>query len=123
MSTQGVAANVTLFVESRTLPGQLGALRSLICEVCAHWEATEPGLLRYEWFVDESEETVRVVEIYRDAEALAFHGQNYAPFQPRLAACREVRRMTICGDLPVAMAERMRDLGATLVAPIDGLVR
>lgn len=116
-----MASPITLIVESTVVDGRFDDLVALIEEVAAHCSATEPGLQRYDWFVDDDRSEVRVVEQYADSDAIRFHLQNYATFLPALAECRTPVRFTLLGDPDDELRDAMAERGALVFAPLATL--
>ena len=118
-----MAEPITLVVESAVIDGKLDDLRSLIAEVTAHCSATEPGMLRYDWFVSDDGTEVRVLEQYADSEAVRFHAANYASFMPALAECRTPMRMTLLGDADDELRAVLAQRGALMFTSLSAFSR
>ncbi len=91
--------NLLFLIESEILPGKEAELRAVVRELAQHVSATEPGTLRYDWFINTEVQTVRLVEEYDSFASAMFHGKNYAEFRIKLEKLRVVTKRTICGDL------------------------
>lgn len=109
--------NIVLVVESQVTPGKLEGLRTLAGEVAAHCRATEVGMLRYDWFVSDDGSSIRVLEEYVDSDAIRFHTQNCAPFQPAMAECRTVQSLQIFGEPDAELRAVLTSRGALVLAP------
>lgn len=94
-----MADHLLFLIESEILPGKEAPLRGVVRELTQHVTATEPGTLRYDWFINTEAETLRLVEEYDSFESAMFHGKNYAEFRIRLDELRVVTKRTICGDI------------------------
>lgn len=114
---------ITVFVESEILPGRAEALHEVVGRVIEHCGATEPGLLAYEWYVDEGASEARVVERYADSDALLFHFQNYARFGEELAACRKMRKLTLLGEPSEALRSAVEAMAPPVFLPSIRLER
>ena len=68
--------NILFLIESEILPGKEAELRGVVRELAQHVTATEPGTLRYDWFINTEAQTVRLVEEYDSFESAMFHGTN-----------------------------------------------
>tara|TARA_R110002110_G_scaffold70800_1_gene189488 strand:+ start:19164 stop:19505 length:342 start_codon:yes stop_codon:yes gene_type:complete len=90
---------ILMLIESDILPGKEAELRKLVGELKQHVAATEPGTLRYDWFINSDTQSLRLVEEYDSLSSAAFHGANYKEFRIKLDELRVVTRRTICGDL------------------------
>lgn len=98
-------------IESEILTGKEAELRQVVSELGAHVAATEPGTLRYDWFINTEAQTIRLVEEYESFESALFHGKNYRDFRIRLDELRFVTKRTICGDVS--------DEAKALLAPME----
>lgn len=94
-----MSENMLFLIESEILPGKETELRDVVRELARHVAATEPGTLRYDWFINTEAQTVRLVEEYDSFESAMFHGKNYKEFRIRLDELRVVTKRTICGDI------------------------
>ena len=71
--------------------GKAAELRELMSEMVAGTKANEPGALIYEWYLDEAESRLELLERYADNAAAMIHlanfGKNYASrFTPLFAS-------------------------------------
>ena len=94
-----MSGSILFLIESEILPGKEAELREVVSELVAHVVATEPGTLRYDWFVDTEAQTLRLVEEYDSFESAMFHGKNYRTYRVRLDELRVVAKRTICGEV------------------------
>lgn len=113
-----MSKNVILLVESTLLTHDLVEVNALIDEVSAHCRSTEPGMVRYDWFVSPDRRRVRVVEEYVDSDAVRFHVQNYAPYLERMNAVRRIESMLLLGEPDQALVDAMQGRGAEIWAPL-----
>ncbi len=90
---------ILMLIESDILPGKEAELRKLVSELTQHVAATEPGTLRYDWFINSDTQKLRLVEEYDSMQSAIFHGTNYKEFRIKLDDLRVVTRRTICGNL------------------------
>lgn len=104
-------STMMFLIESEILPGKEAELRQVVSELGAHVAATEPGTLRYDWFINTQAQTIRLVEEYESFESALFHGKNYREFRIRLDELRVVTKRTICGDVS--------DEAKELLAPME----
>lgn len=94
-----MSSKILFLVESDILPGKEDELRQAVADLKQHVAATEPGTLRYDWFINSDASSLRLVEEYDSMQSAIFHGSNYAAFRLKLDELRVVKRRTICGDL------------------------
>lgn len=94
-----MADNILLLIESDILPGKEAELRQVVAELKQHVTATEPGTLRYDWFINTDTNSLRLIEEYDSMQSAIFHGGNYKTFRLKLDELRLVTRRTVCGNL------------------------
>lgn len=94
-----MADNILLLIESDILPGMESELRQVVADLKQHIAATEPGTLRYDWFINTESNSLRLIEEYDSMQSAIFHGANYKAFRLQLDELRVVKRRTVCGDL------------------------
>lgn len=116
-----MTTKVTMISESIILDGKADELKALLKRVVAHCKATEPGMLIYNWYFNAEETECRVLEQYKDSDAVLFHFQNYAPFGEELAACRKPRQLTLLGKLSPVLKEAMAPFKPLIFEPVIGL--
>jgi quinol monooxygenase YgiN len=61
--------------------------------------ATEPGTLRYQWFVTQKPGHYSILEEYADADAAETHNGNVAPLLGKLFAVSELVSISFFGEL------------------------
>lgn len=94
-----MSSNILLLIESDILPGKEAELRQVVADLKQHVAATEPGTLRYDWFINTDANSLRLIEEYDSMQSAIFHGANYEAFRLKLDELRVVKRRTVCGDL------------------------
>ncbi len=114
-----MSSKVTLLVESTISSGKISELKNLLKEISAHCKQTEPNMICYDWFINTDETTARVVEQYKDSDAVRFHGKNMAPFQEALGKCRTLSQLVVLGDADAELVAAMSSRGAEIWAPIS----
>jgi len=107
-----------LIIESDIIPEKEQELRDIVAELCEFVERTEPGTLRYDWFICSENQTIRLIEEYESIAAALLHGSNYAPYRKALDGVRTVRRRTVCGELTDEVKESLRVLNPEFYEPI-----
>lgn len=113
-----MTSSMLFLIESDILPGKEGELRDVVRELAEHVAATEPGTLRYDWFIDTQAQAIRLVEEYDSFESAMFHGKNYREFRIRLDELRVVTKRTICGDISDEAKAMLAPLQADFFDPI-----
>lgn len=91
--------HIVFLIESDIIADKEAELRAVVADLKQHVEATEPGTLRYDWYINTDAQSLRLVEEYDSMESAIFHGGNYATFRRQLDELRVVTKRTICGDL------------------------
>jgi len=113
-----MTTKLLLIIESDIKPGKEQELRDIVHELCDFVERSEPGTLRYDWFISSETQTIRLIEEYESMSAAAFHGTNYAPYREKLDLVRTVRRRTVCGDLTDDIKDSMRFMEPEFYEPL-----
>jgi len=87
-----VTGPVQLVVEWDIRPGQTERFVELATEASRLVAASEPDMVGYHWYLDDSGEHCTLLEWYADAGRRAAHGENMAGVLPRLL---EVATMSV----------------------------
>lgn len=111
--------SILFLIESDILPGKEAELRGVVHDLVQHVAATEPGTLRYDWFIDTETQTLRLVEEYDSVPSMIFHGSNYKEFRIRLDELRVVTRRTICGDVADDLKEMLAPMNPEYFEPLQ----
>ncbi|RJG08277.1 antibiotic biosynthesis monooxygenase [Massilia cavernae] len=98
-------------------PGKLDEFRSLAAHCMAGVEASEPGTIGYEWFLDRDGRHCVTLDVYRDAAALRAHMANTGPTMEKIL--RIVKsEVELYGAMPAEMVSQLKgSLGVRFVAP------
>ena len=108
-------------VQSNIVPGKQEELKSLLEEMIEFCRQTEPGLLAYDWYINEAGTTCTVIEQYQDSNALLYHGQNYQRFTEALNQCRTIQSLVINGNVSDQLRQLAEPMGAVINSHFCGL--
>jgi quinol monooxygenase YgiN len=106
---------VRLTVSMTVNDGQLAAFKR-VAQSMTEGSKAESGTLGYEWFSSADEKTFRLVESYKDAQAVEAHfaGPVVQDYVPSLAAACTVNSMEFYGDPGPKVAEIAAGFGAVI---------
>ena len=118
------AHTVYLLVELTIHEGQTGAFNSIAQEMITGTQ-TEPGALAYEWYLSRDGKRCRLLETYRDANALLAHfkGPVVQQLVPKLAAHVTIDRFEVYGDPGAEAAAMLAGFGTEVFEHRYGLER
>ena len=112
-----MTTKLSLIIESDIKPQKERELKNIVHELCDFVERTEPGTLRYDWFIRSNSQSVILLEEYASIEAAMFHGSNYAPYREALDAVRIVKRRVICSAVDDATKGRLKSMAPEFYEP------
>jgi quinol monooxygenase YgiN len=120
MSKQMVQFNVDLTINE----GKLDAFRN-IAEAMPAGTQKEPGALAYEWYLSGDRKRCRLVENYKDADAVLAHmtGSVVRELVPKMLAVSRLDRFEVYGDPGPKAAESLAGVGAEIFQFWQGLGR
>ena len=96
---------ITLVVELNVLPGKMSALRELSKHLDKRHAERSPGIIGFDYYIDEGTQSGRLVEIYKSAEAMTQHfGQN-AKTMSEVSTVYTITAITVLGTLPDPLAK------------------
>lgn len=103
---------ITIIATLRLIDGQLSELTETVKELQAHCIKTEPGMLQYDWYVSEQDDTIRVIETYKDSAAVMHHFDNSKLFSEQLGKSRVFESLEVYGEASEALRERVKKINA-----------
>ena len=112
---------IILIATSKLIKNKLPHLQETVEELQKHCSHTEEGMLQYDWYISEDENTIKVLETYVDSEAVLFHFDNYKPFAPKLSESRSFISLEVFGKASDALTERVKKINATHYSAISYL--
>ena len=120
MSKQAVQFNVDLTINE----GKLDSFRSIVQAMIAGTQK-EPGALGYEWYLSGDRKRCRLVENYKDADAVLAHMTSAVVRElvPKLLEVSRLNRFEVYGDPGPKAAERLAGVGAEIFQFWEGLGR
>lgn len=108
--------------EAVVKPDSLDDLRALAHEITADNQATEPGQLNFEWFIDGHD--VHIYERYKDSAAAVFHVQRFvANFDARFLGLCTPTRMSVYGDPNDELGTALTDFNPRYLGTLAGYAR
>ena len=125
-----MSTEVSWVFEAAVKPDSLDDLRVLAHETTADNQATEPGQLNFEWFIDGHD--VHIYERYKDSAAAVFHVQRFVEnFAARfLSLCTPTRmsvygdsRMSVYGDPSDELGTALTDFNPRYLETLAGYIR
>lgn len=119
MSKQTVGLVVDLTIHE----GKYDAFESLAQEMIAG-SRKEPGTLGYEWYLSSDQRSCRLVESYKDADAVLTHftGPVVQVMVPKLLEVSSLTGFEVHGDPGAKATEMLAGFGAQIFLPWHGLV-
>ncbi|EDP96435.1 antibiotic biosynthesis monooxygenase [Kordia algicida OT-1] len=112
---------ITIIATSKLLDDKLSELQEVVQKLQAHCSETEKGMLQYDWYISETDNTVKVLETYTDSEAVLFHFDNYKSFSSRLNEVRSFVSLEIYGNASDALKKRVQKINAQHFTAISHL--
>lgn len=110
---------VELTIAGKRVPDVKAQMPAIIEKVKHH----EPGMLSYEWYIDEAEGKCYIIEEFRDAAAWLAHLENMEDTLPALFAIAPLTRWEAFGTVPQEVKEVVLPLGAVLHTCLAGFKR
>ncbi|MGB2606052.1 MAG: antibiotic biosynthesis monooxygenase [Candidatus Sulfotelmatobacter sp.] len=120
MSKEMVQFNVDLTINE----GKLDAFQGIVESMTAGTQK-ESGALGYEWYLSGDRKRCRVVENYKDADAVLAHMTSSVVRElvPKMLAVSRLDRFEVYGDPGPKAAERLAGIGAEIFQSWRGLGR
>ena len=118
MSKNGVQFNVCLTIHD----GKAAAFEALLKEMIAGTQK-EPGALGYEWYLSADGKRCRLVEDYKDADAVVAHieGGVVRALVPKMLQMSSLDRFEVYGYPGPKAAETLTSIGAEIFQFWHGL--
>jgi quinol monooxygenase YgiN len=115
--------SIYFLVEFTIQEDRIEAFQAIGQEMIAHTHK-EPGALAYEWFLSGDRKRCRLVEEYRDGNAVTAHMNGSAvQLIPKLVEHAKIDRFEVYGDPGPEASARLRSVGAEIFAFWKGLGR
>ena len=106
--------------------GNSEALKAIYKEVESQMKSNEPGALKVQCYFEEASNTLIVMDLFSDANAVGFHlGTTAAGHFNQLLEIATPGEFWFCGDLPEEMKQAATGMGlnATFASNIFGFER
>lgn len=101
---------IIIIATLKLLNNRLPQLKKVVQELQAHCIQTEPDMLQYDWFISENSDTIKVIETYKNSEAVLFHFDNHKSFSSQLSESRTFVQMELFGNVSLALRERVKKI-------------
>jgi len=101
----------------------LTELQKVVKELQGHCLSTEKGMLQYDWYLSENDDTIKVFETYANSEAVLFHFDNYKAFTPKLSGARVFVSMEIFGNASEELRQRVKKINVPHYTSISSLYK
>jgi quinol monooxygenase YgiN len=120
MSKQTVRFAVDLSIHE----GGLGEFESIARTMIAGTQ-NEPGALHYDWCFSNDRRRCRILETYKDADAVLAHmtGPVVQVYVPKMLEVSSINRFEVYGDPGPKAAQMLAQVGAEIFAIWDGISR
>ena len=105
------------------IDGRFGDFEELGREMLAKVEATEPGYLSYEWFLDDDGRTCTIVGTLESSEAVLHHLANAGEMIGRFGEIAPTTGIEIFGDPSDELSEALASFGAPVNRHWGGFTR
>lgn len=114
---------IIIIATLKLIDNKLPQLKEAVQKLQAHMEKTENGMMQYDWYVSEADDTIKVLETYKNSEAVLFHFDNLKPFSESLAEARTFVSLEVYGNASEALRERVKKINAEHFTAISYLNR
>lgn len=116
-------SEITLLVEFAVKDGATDAYRAASANLRSFVDGSEPGTVRYDWWLSDDGRRGFNIEVFRDSDALAHHMRNTADKTGDLLAAADVVRVEVLGDLTDAGREAIAGAATGWFALLGGVDR
>ena len=115
-------AKTTLFVEFDIKPGRTEDFKAAAEALFAKTQS-EPGTLRYEYFIN-AEGTKNVnIEVFEDADAFVYHNRHVADLVPALVGAVDSFKIAVIGDANDDLWSELADVETVHYQRLGGITR
>jgi len=111
-----------LIVDIAIKPGRLEDFKAAAATL-RELSSSEPGTLRYDWYISEDGTRQVTVEEFADSAAFVAHNEHAAPAVPALLETADVTAAQVLGDVDDEARERLKALAAVHFGFEGGLDR
>jgi len=101
---------ILIIATSKLLDNKLSELQEAVRELQTYCAKTEKGMLQYDWYLSENDDTIKVFETYANSEAVLFHFDNYKRFASQLSESRTFVSMEIFGNASDELTKRVKKI-------------
>lgn len=114
---------IQLVVEFAIPDGKLDAVKKLVAAAIEIVEANEPGALSYQYYFNDDESQLYLLELHRDAQAVLGHLANAGEIIGQLLETTQVVRLQIFGDLSDDLEQAVAPFSPQVFKSWDGFTR
>jgi len=112
---------IIIIATLKLVGNKLKELQKTVMDLQSHCAKTEHGMLQYDWYVSENSDTIKVLETYKNSEAVLFHFDNLKSFRERLSESRTFVSLEVYGKASDALKERVKKINAAHFTAISYL--
>lgn len=103
---------IIIIATLKLVDNRLDELQKTVMDLQSHCSKTENGMLQYDWYISENSNTIKVLETYKNSEAVLFHFDNLKPFKVSLSESRTFVSLEIFGNASEKLKERVKKVNA-----------
>ena len=103
---------IIIIATLKLVENKLNELKKTVKELQSHCSKTEKGMLQYDWYISENSNTIKVLETYKDSEAVLFHFDNFKSFASRLSELRVFVSLEVYGKASEDLRSRVKKINA-----------
>ncbi len=115
-------AETMLIVDIDIKPGQAEDFKAAARALFERTQS-EPGTLRYDYYISDDETRNINIEVFEDAAAFVAHNQHCASLVPALVAAGDIVRIDIVGDVSDALYAELEGLNLLRFTRLGGITR
>jgi len=114
---------IIIIATLKLIDNKLPELKAAVEKLQAHMEKTEPDMMQYDWYVSETDDTIKVLETYKSSEAVLHHFDNLKPFSESLAESRTFVSLEVYGNASESLRERVKKINGQHYTAVSYLNR
>ena len=115
-------AETMLIVDIKIKPGKVDEFKAA-AQALFERTQSEPGTLRYDYFIADDETRNVNIEVFKDAAAFVAHNQHCAPLVPALLAAGDIVRIDVVGDQSDELYAELEGMNLLHFTKLGGITR
>ena len=115
-------AETKLIVDIAIKPGKTEDFRQA-AQALFERTQSEPGTLRYDYFISDEGTRIINIEVFRDADAFVAHNRNAASLVPALLDAADILRIDVVGDQSDALYAELEGNALAHFTKLGGITR